>query len=119
MSFLLIFVIGTLSFAGIGFLIASVSKSIESYMGIANLLSFLMMFLSGIFFDINALPAFIKPISTVLPLTYFANGVRDGMVFGAGIEEPSLWINCGVMAAWGLAAMLLASRLFRRKGETK
>ncbi|MBU5440553.1 ABC transporter permease [Paenibacillus sp. MSJ-34] len=119
LSFLLIFVIGTLSFAGIGFLIASVSKSIESYMGIANLLSFLMMFLSGIFFDINALPAFIKPISTVLPLTYFANGVRDGMVFGAGIEEPSLWINCGVMAAWGLAAMLLASRLFRRKGETK
>jgi len=114
-SFILMFLIGTLAFAGIGYLIAALSKSIESYMGIANILSFVMMFLSGVFFDTASLPSYLKPVADFMPLTYFANGIRDGMVYGYGLLRPDFWLNAGVMAAWGIATFLIASRAFKRR----
>lgn len=113
LGFALVFLVGTLSFAGMGFLIAAVSKSMDSYMGIANLASFLMMFLSGIFFDLGSLPEYIRPISHVLPLTYFADGLRDAMVYGFGIGSGNFWLNLGIMAVWGLTAFLIGSRLYK------
>jgi len=115
LSFTIMFLIGTLAFAGIGYLIAALSKSIESYMGIANILSFVMMFLSGVFFDTASLPSYLKPIADFLPLTYFANGIRDGMVYGYGLLRSDFWLNIGVMAAWGVVTFLVASRLFKSK----
>jgi ABC-type multidrug transport system permease subunit len=41
--------------------------------GVANIVSFLMMFLSGVFFPIETMPEWLQPVSNVLPLTYFAN----------------------------------------------
>jgi len=114
-SFILMFLIGTLAFAGIGYLIAALSKSIESYMGIANILSFVMMFLSGVFFDTASLPSYLKPVADFLPLTYFANGIRDGMVYGYGLLRSDFWLNAGVMAAWGIVTFLIASRAFKRR----
>jgi ABC-2 type transport system permease protein len=115
-AFLLVFIIGTISFAAIGFMISSLSKTQDSYFGFANLFSFVMMFLSGIFFDSSSLPAYIKPISNVLPLTYFANGIRDGMVYGLGVMHSALWIDLGVLAAWGIVAFMIGSRFYKWKG---
>lgn len=114
LPFLLIFTVGTLAFSGLGYLIAAVSKTLESYMGIANLLSFAMMFLSGIFLDINLLPPYLKPVAQVLPLTYFADGIRDGMIYGSGMNAEA-WLNLGILAAWGLAAYGAATLLYRRR----
>jgi ABC-2 type transport system permease protein len=113
-TFLLTFVVGTLAFTGLGYLIAAVSKTLESFMGIANLASFIMMFLSGIFIDAGVLPDFLKPVSQVLPLTYFADGIRGGMVYGSGMDAE-LWLNVGILAAWGAASFFLATLLFRRR----
>lgn len=114
-AFLIIFLIGTLSFAGIGFMIAAFSKSMESYFGMANLFSFVMMFISGIFFEISALPEYIKPLAHFLPLTYFANGVRDGMVYGLGIIDGAFWLNIGVLFLWGVATVLVGARFYKWK----
>ncbi|MFD0715172.1 ABC transporter permease [Paenibacillus sp. GCM10027626] len=114
-SFLIAFVVGTLSFTGMGFMVAAFSKSMEAYFGIANLFSFLMMFMSGIFFDIQALPSYLKPLSDIMPLTYFANGIRDGMVYGASAWSGSYWLNIAVMAVWGLAAVAIGSRFYNWK----
>jgi ABC-2 type transport system permease protein len=75
-----------------------------------------MMFLSGIFFDSSALPTYIKPISNILPLTYFANGIRDGMVYGLGIMHSAFWLNLGVLAAWGIVTFIIGSRFYKWKG---
>ncbi|WP_158560580.1 ABC transporter permease [Paenibacillus contaminans] len=114
-SLIIVLAIGIVSFSAIGFLIAALSKTMESYFGIANLLSFVMMFLSGIFFEMSMLPAFIKPVSVVLPLTYFAEGIRDSMVYGLAPTGGSFWLNIGVMAAWGAVAFAIGSRFFKWK----
>jgi ABC-2 type transport system permease protein len=113
-AFLLMFLIGTTAFSAIGFMVSSLTKTSDSYFGLANLFSFVMMFLSGIFFDSSSLPAYIKPISNVLP--YFANGIRDGMVYGLSVMHPAFWLNLRVLAAWGIAAFIIGSRFYKWKG---
>ena len=84
-------------------------------MGVANICSFLMMFLSGVFFPIETMPEWIQPISAVLPLTYFADGLRESMVYETGIATASLWAGIAVMVIWGAVTFLLGSVLYKRK----
>lgn len=115
LSFLIIFLIGTVSFSAFGFMIASLSKAMDSYMGMANIFSFIMMFLSGIFFELSIMPDYIRPISAILPLTYFVNGIRDSMVYGLDVMNPQLWLNVGVLAAWGLVTFAIGSKFYKWK----
>ena len=114
-SLIIVFLIGALSFNALGYFISSFSKTTEAYMGVANIVSFLMMFLSGIFFPIETMPEWIKPISNVLPLTYFANGLRDSMVYNTSIFSSTLWFGFGNMVLWGGIAFMIGSWLYKRK----
>ena len=115
LSLIFVFLFGALSFNGIGYLISSFSKTNEAYMGVANIISFLMMFLSGIFFPIETMPEWLQPVSNILPLTYFADGLRDSMVYQTSILSSSFWIGFGYMLLWGGIAFLLGSWLYNRK----
>lgn len=114
-SLLVIFLIGALSFNALGYFFSSFSKTTEAYMGVANILSFIMMFLSGIFFPIEMMPDWLQPVSTILPLTYFAEGLRDSMVYEVSIFSSSLWLGIGILTLWGICAYLLGSWLYKRK----
>lgn len=113
-TLLVAFFIGSLAFNALGYLFSSFSKTMEAYMGVANIASFLMMFISGIFFPISSMPEWLQPVAQVLPLTYFVEGLRDGMVYGSGLATSDYWIDIGVMAVWGAAAYLLGAILYRR-----
>ncbi|RKP55299.1 ABC transporter permease [Cohnella endophytica] len=107
------FFVGALAFNALGYLFSSFSKTLEAYMGVANIASFLMMFLSGIFFPTNGFPDWLQPVSKVLPLTYFVNGMRDGMVYGNGIGTGEFWMGIGILGAWGAVAFLVAAMIYR------
>lgn len=114
-SLAMVFLIGALSFNAIGFLISSFSKTAEAYMGMANIASFLMMFLSGIFFPVETMPSWLQPVSAFLPLTYFADGLRDGMAYAAGPASGELWLSLGIMGLWGALAFALGSWLYQAR----
>ncbi|AJY74185.1 ABC transporter permease [Paenibacillus beijingensis] len=118
-SLIIVFLIGTLAFNAIGYLFASFSKSLESYMGLANIASFLMMFLSGIFFAASSLPEWLHPVTKVLPLTYFVDGMRDGMVYGRGVASGAFWTGIGILALWGAVTFVIGSQLFRRQAAVR
>ncbi|AIQ11472.1 ABC transporter permease [Paenibacillus durus] len=108
------FFVGVLAFNALGYLISSFSKSIESYMGVANITSFLMMFISGVFFATSSLPDWLKPVTQVLPLTYFVEGMRDGMVYGSGLFSSTFWLGIGILALWGVAAFSIGALIYRK-----
>lgn len=114
-SLVIVFLLGTLSFTAMGYFISSFSKTTEAYMGVANITNFLMMFLSGVFFPIETMPEWIQPISNVLPLTYFVEGLRESMVYETGLFSTTLWIGIGVMVLWGVSTFVLGSLLYKRK----
>ena len=116
-TLLVAFFIGALAFNAIGYLFSSFSKSLESYMGLANIASFLMMFLSGIFFATSGLPEWLQGVTSVIPLTHFVNGMRDGMVYGSGIATGEFWAGIGILGVWGAIAFGIgASDLSEREG---
>ncbi len=119
LAFALIFIVGTLAFAAMGYMVAAFSKSIESFMGIVNLVSFLMMFLSGIFFDYALLPSWLKPVADVLPLTYFVNGIRDSMVYGISIMDTTFWLNIGILLGWTLVTFAIGSKFYNWRAEVR
>lgn len=114
-SLIVIFLVGALSFTALGYMFSSFSKTMEAYMGMANIASFLMMFLSGVFFPIESMPDWLQPVSVVLPLTYFVEGLRDSMVYANSLASSAIWQGIGILALWGIAAFALGSWLLKSK----
>jgi ABC-2 type transport system permease protein len=114
-SLIIVFLIGALSFNALGYLFSSFSTTQNAYMGVANIVSFLMMFLSGVFFPIETMPDWLQPISNLLPLTYFAEGLRDSMVYETGLFSNTLWFGIGVLVIWGAVSFIIGSWLYKRK----
>lgn len=106
-----IVVLGALAFIGLGYLLASVSKSVESANGLVSAVNFPMMFLSGIFFPLAALPAFLSPVVRALPLTYLGDAARQVML-GSTPEFP-IMVDVAVLAGWLVVCSLLSLRLFK------
>lgn len=110
----LLFLVGALAFTAMGYLISAFSKTMEAYMGMANIASFLMMFLSGVFIPVETLPDWLQPVADVLPLTYFVDGLRATMVYASGFAS-SYWMELGVLAIWGVLTYAIGSFLYKNK----
>jgi ABC-2 type transport system permease protein len=101
MYYSIFIVCATLGTMGLGTVIALLVRRPSSASNIANVLAILMMFLSGIYFPIEFMPAFLRAVSKALPLTYMAEALR----FTTGVVEMSL------SRFWGITAALLALAL--------
>ena len=103
--------LGTLTFISIGFFVAAIARTEESGTTMINLVNLPMLFLSGIFFPIGALPGFLKPVVRAMPLTYVADALRQTMLNAPPVNAQ--WINLGVQAAWLVVMTGLAIRFFK------
>jgi ABC-2 type transport system permease protein len=103
--------LGAFMFVAMGYLLSGLAKTQDSVVGISQLINFPMMFLSGLFFPVEVMPAWIKPVVTAMPLTYLADALRQIMVGATPVY--SLGIDFLVLAGWLLVCGVLAVRLFR------
>ncbi|MDQ0112392.1 ABC transporter permease [Paenibacillus harenae] len=106
---------GALVFNAMGYLFSSFSKTIEAYMGMANIASMLMMFLSGVFFPLESLPGWLQPVTQALPLTYFVDGMRDGLIYAESITNGAFWLGMSIMALWGVVSFLVGAQVYKTK----
>ena len=107
--FLVAFVLGTATFAGLGLLLAGALRA-EAVLALANglFLSFLM--LGGIVLPLDALPAPIEAVARILPASALSELFRAALG-GAGGGDP---IGAAlVLLAWAIGAIGLAVRAFR------
>ncbi|MEK3882781.1 ABC transporter permease [Paenibacillus sp. PL2-23] len=116
-SLLIAFIVGALAFSAMGYLFSSFSKTMEAYMGMANIASMLMMFLSGVFFPVNTLPDWLQIVPQLLPLTYFVDGMRDGLIYANGVLSGSFWMGVAIMSTWGIVSYLIGSIVYKSKSN--
>ena len=103
--------IGAAIFMSIGFTISGFAKDEGAVAAIANLVSFPMMFLAGVFFSLSNEPAWLQPITKLLPLTFLADALRSISLDGA-----NLWAVRGDLlglAVWLVITLVMAIRLFK------
>jgi ABC-2 type transport system permease protein len=102
--------VGVACFAGMGFGIASVIRSGEGSSAVVNLIVLPMAFLSGAFGPTRSYPDVLQAIADVLPLTYLIAILRDVYLRGESFGNDLGAI--AILAAWGLAGLLVAWRRF-------
>ncbi|HLG14382.1 MAG TPA: ABC transporter permease [Blastocatellia bacterium] len=103
--------LGAMTFAGLGLLVASRPKTIEGVSGWMNLVMLPMWLLSGTFFSASRFPEFLQPFIKALPLTALNDSLRAVMSEGAPLAVS--WLEISILVAWGVASFALALRLFR------
>ncbi len=107
----LVTVLGALSFAGLGMLVASRARTVEAVSGLMNLVMLPMWILSGTFFSYARFPDAMQPFVRALPLTALNDSLRAVMI--DGVSLAALGVPLAIVAGWGLASFSVALRIFR------
>jgi ABC-2 type transport system permease protein len=104
-------VLGALTFTSLGYVIASFARTEEAANGMTSIVQFPLMFLSGIFFSLEAMPDWLRGIATFMPLTYLGDALRQTMVGGTPFQP--LAIDALVLGGWLVVCLGIAARFFR------
>ncbi len=111
LDLLLIMTLGTGCFMAFGFALSGFAETTQGYAAISNLVYFPLMMLSGIYFTLDAAPAWLQHTVAYMPLTPLVRTLR--VVFNDGEGLTGHWSAMAVLAGWGCVAFFLAVRRFR------
>jgi ABC-2 type transport system permease protein len=103
----LVMIIGTIAFSGLGLLMAGTLRA-EATLAVANGGYLLLLVLGGMAYPLSKLPLALQDVARVLPAAPLAECLR-GALTGTGIPGARLSILIG----WAVVAPLLAARSFR------
>ncbi len=104
--------VGTCSLAALGFAVAGVVPSENAAPAVANVIVLPLEFISGIFVPSEQIPDWMNSIASVFPVKPLFDSLFaafDPLAGGIGVA----WGDLAVVAAWGVAGVLLALRSFR------
>jgi ABC-2 type transport system permease protein len=104
-------VLGGLTFAGLGLLVASRARRIEVVTGLMNVVMLPMFIGSGVFFSVERFPSGVQPLLRVLPLTALNDALRAVTLEGASLGSQG--VPLALLVAWALVTFGLGLRLFR------
>ncbi len=102
--------LGVLAMLSIGYVIASLLKTVTSVNAVINLVAFPMIFLGGSYFPLEP-PAAVAPLVNAIPLTYLNDALREVVNHSGGPGD--LWPSWAALAAWIVGGFVLSVRLFR------
>lgn len=110
-SVILAVLLGTLAFAALGMALTGLIRSGDGASAVVNAIYLPLSFLAGAFWSAQSFPHFLTVISEILPLTHFIRLMRNIVL----LHQPiwSNWEQVVIVAAWGLAGLILTMRTFR------
>jgi ABC-2 type transport system permease protein len=103
-------ILGVSCFAAMGVAFSHVIPNFEAAPAYTNLVFLPMIFISGVFFDVDNVPTFLRDIANALPLVHVINGISAALVTGAPLSGHLS--DLAVVAVWTLACVILAVRGF-------
>jgi ABC-2 type transport system permease protein len=114
LRFCVIIVVGATSFCALGFAITAVIPNADASPAIVNAVILPLLFLSGIFIPFgNSTPSWVLWIARIFPVKHFADGMQ-----AAFLGTSFHWTDVLIVAAWGLAGLLIAARYFSWEPRT-
>ncbi|MEU8542662.1 ABC transporter permease [Streptomyces sp. NPDC048717] len=105
---LLLLVLGTAAFSGIGLLMAGTLKA-EATLAAANLVFLLLLIGGGVVVPLDKFPEAAQSVLGLLPIAALSGGLRD--VLQGGAMMP--WGDALILAVWAVLGLGAAARFFR------
>jgi ABC-2 type transport system permease protein len=103
--------LGSVVFAALGLALTGLVRSAEGSSAVVNAIYLPLTFISGVFFSVASMPAFLEAVAEISPLTYLLRLVRSAFVEGNGLASAPGSVL--VLVGWGVAGIALALRTFR------
>ncbi|MEU1461671.1 ABC transporter permease [Streptomyces sp. NPDC005727] len=104
---LLLLVLGTAAFSGLGLLMAGTLKA-EATLAAANLVFLLLLVGGGVIVPLEKFGAG-QHVLGLLPISALSGGLRDVLQHGAGVP----WADLGILAVWAVLGLAAAGKFFR------
>ena len=102
--------VGAASFAALGLAVTCAVPNADAAPPVVNAAILPLLFISGIFIPLgDSAPAWIRTVGTIFPVRHFADAFRAAYL---GPPFPFKWSDLIVIALWGVAGLLIASRYF-------
>lgn len=108
LAVLLLLVLGTAAFSGLGLLMAGTLKA-EATLAAANLVFLLLLVGGGVIVPLDRFPEPAAAALGLLPISALSEGLRDILQQGSGVP----WGDMGILAVWAVLGLGAAARLFR------
>jgi len=108
MVFILITIVAAVS---IGLIMGSQMESPEGFQLVSSFVIFPMFFLSGAFFPIDNLPAYLSPFVYINPMTYSVDGLRSAML---GNSVFPMALDLAVITVFAGAMILVGTQAFKK-----
>jgi len=103
--------IGSCIFSTFSLVIACIVKTRERFMGIGQVLTMPLFFASNAIYPLELMPAWLKTIAVLNPLTYLVDALRSAMIAG-GKSVYASSTSFGVMLLVFAVLLALASKLY-------
>jgi ABC-2 type transport system permease protein len=128
-----VLIVVSISLSSLGILVASRMRSQQGFHIVVQLIIFPLIFLSGVFFPVNSVPAWLQFVSKANPLTYGVDAIRQvflgGSMANTGIAEngnQALGVTVFghtmgmaedllIVLGFGIVMMFMAALLFGRQ----
>ncbi|MFH8750996.1 ABC transporter permease [Streptomyces rimosus] len=108
LSVVLLLVLGTAAFSGLGLLMAGTLKA-EATLAAANLVFLLLLVGGGVIVPLEKFPDAVQSVLGLLPISALSDGLRDVLQHGAGLP----WGDLGILAVWAVLGLGAAAKFFR------
>jgi ABC-2 type transport system permease protein len=108
---LLFMVLIAIMFTALGTAIASVLSDFQGFQLVMNFLVMPIFFLSGALFPLTTVPAVLRVIASLDPLSYGVDGLRAALI---GVGHFGVPLDLGVLVIITLALLALGGRLFSK-----
>jgi ABC-2 type transport system permease protein len=101
--------VGAAAFAALGLAVTCIVPNADAAPAIVNATILPLLFLSDVFIPLGTDPApWVEWVGRIFPVRHFANAMQ-----AAFLGAPFSWSDVAVVGAWGVGAIVVASRFFR------
>jgi ABC-2 type transport system permease protein len=110
-AFFLAVIVGAVVFCCLGFAVASLIRNVDAAQPVTLAIVLPLCFLSGVFIPVLELPHWLIDVGKIFPVHALADALLvayNPHTVGSGLN----WADLAVLAAWGIAAVIVATRRF-------
>ena len=100
-------------FSTLSLIIACIVKTRERFMGIGQVLTMPIFFASNAIYPLTLMPAWLRVVSSVNPLTYTVDALR-ALMLTKGVSEYGLPLDLGVLMVTMALLVTVAARMYPR-----
>ncbi len=116
-SVFILVTLGTICFASLGLIVASVTNTMQETQVINQIIWFVFLFISGATIPFPILPGIVQAFAVFLPATYLVSGLQRAMIDHTAATSLGAYMASLIVCA--LVAFLIAANLFRWDPEAK